>query len=322
MTLQVLVSSLGAIALFIGTIYFSSNSANAINFTPPPDSSTPRQGSGGASRSTFQFTPPPSNSSPRQGSGGASRSGFTPPPSNSSSRQGSVKNPRDDDFTPPPSNSSSRQGSGTNPRNDDFTPPADNTKPHQSSGGSARTSSQNAQRLGVKPLVPESYYGTTLQEHPTILVYVPASNAQEAVFSIKDENKNMVHQIIVPLSGVAEVISLKLPETAPALQINQNYQWYFALKADGELTPRSPFVDGWVKRIEPNFQITQALQNTDTLETAAIFAAHGVWYDCAAILASLQAAQPSDKNLQAHWEELLHSVGLVEIASAPLAVSF
>ncbi len=300
MTLQILVSSIGAIALFLGTIYFSSNSANAIDFTPPPDSSAPRQGAGGASRNTFKFTPPPSNSLPRQGSGGASRSGFTPPPSNAAPRQ----------------------GAGGASRNDIFTPPADNTKPNQSSGGSARTSSQTGQRLGVKPLVPESYYGTTLQGHPTMLVYVPASNAQEAVFSIKDENKNMVHQIIVPISGAAEVISLKLPETSPALQVNQNYQWYFALKADGELTPRSPFVDGWVKRIEPNSQLTQALHNTNTLDTAAILAANGVWYDCAANLASLQAAQPSDKNLQAHWQELLHSVGLIEIASAPLAVSF
>jgi Domain of Unknown Function (DUF928) len=319
MKLAILASTLGATLLLLGTAWTSLGKVRAIGFTPPSDNSAPRQGSGGASRSGFSFTPPSDNRAPRQGSGGASRTGFTPPSDNRAPRQGSGGASRTG-FTPPSDNRAPRQGAGGASR-DGFTPPPDNATPQQTAGGSSRTPSPTALYLGVQPLVPQSYYGTTLQEHPTILVYMPTSNAREVIFSLKDEQKNLVYQMVVPTTGEAGVISLQLPETAPPLEVGQNYQWYIALKLDGELTPRSPFVDGWIQRIEPSPELAQSLKKEDALEVAAALGANGVWYDCVATLASLRSVQPMDRTLFGHWQELLGSVGLENITLVPLVVS-
>ncbi|MDY6781883.1 MAG: DUF928 domain-containing protein [Cyanobacteriota bacterium] len=340
MKLYVLTSTLGLLAILLGTTWIGSQSARAIDFTPPPDNAAPREGSGGAARSGFQFTPPPDNNAPRQGAGGASRTTFTPPPDNSAPRQGAGGAARTDfippsentaprqgaggaartDFIPPSENTAPRQGAGGAARTD-FIPPSDNTAPQQAAGGSSRTLSPSALYLGVQALVPQSYYGTTLKEHPTILIYLPASNAEEAVFSIKDENRNLLYQMVVPISGKAGVIALQLPDTAPSLEVGQNYQWYMALKLDGELTPRSPFVDGWIERVEPSPALVKALATENSLEVAEALGANGVWYDCVATLAALRSTQPADPILTGHWEELLGSVGLDNVVSAPLVLS-
>jgi hypothetical protein len=42
------------------------------------------------------------------------------------------------------------------------------------------------------------------------MVYLPASNAKEAVFSLKDEAGNMQHQMTIPVAGKSGVIAVKL----------------------------------------------------------------------------------------------------------------
>ncbi|MDY7013414.1 MAG: DUF928 domain-containing protein [Cyanobacteriota bacterium] len=318
MKLYVLTSTLGFLALLLGTAWISLESARAVGFTPPPDNVAPRQGTGGAARSGFQFTPPPENTAPRQGTGGAARTGFTPPSDNAAPRQGTGGAARTG-FTPPSDNAAPRQGTGGAARTD-FIPPSDNAAPQQSAGGSSRTLSAAALYWGVRALVPQSYYGTTLKERPALLIYLPASNAKEAVFSVKDENRNLLYQMVVPVSGQEGVVTLQLPETAPPLEVGKNYQWYVALKLDGELTPRSPFVDGWIKRIEASPALAKDLATENPLDVAEALGAHGVWYDCVSTLAALRATRPTDEALLGHWQELLGSVGLENVVSAPLLV--
>ncbi len=47
------------------------------------------------------------------------------------------------------------------------------------------------------------------------------------------------------------VIAIKLPADAPALAVGKNYQWFLALKIDGQLNQSTPYVDGWIQRIQP-----------------------------------------------------------------------
>jgi Domain of Unknown Function (DUF928) len=173
-------------------------------------------------------------------------------------------------------------------------------------------------------LMPQSFYGTTISGHPTILVYLPASEAQEAVFSLKDEERNLRYYVTVPISGKAGVYAFQFSADAPALEVNKNYQWFVALKREGSLTPGSPFVDGWIKRIEASPQLSASLSTPlvqdDVLAQAKVFGAAGVWYDSVAALASLRSQQPNSETIATHWNELLTSVGLQEISTAPLLV--
>jgi len=295
------VAALGAAALVPVTAWTQLGIAHAVSFTPPPGRSAPQQSTGGASRSGF-FTPMPGRNAPQQSTGGASRSGF---------------------FTPPPGRNAPQQSTGGASRDSFFALPPGKTAPEQSMGGASRTNAYGDYLTGgesvrsMLALTPSSFYGTTLQARPTILVYVPASAAQEGVFSLNDDDQNLIYQVAVPVSSEGGVIAIELPESAPELAVEQNYQWFFSLKLEDSLTPASPFVNGWVQRIEQTVEQAQPLAVGDPIAHIAALGAQGIWYDTVAELAVLRSNQ-SDEAIAKHWEELLESVGLIEIAAVPI----
>lgn len=320
------ISALSAIALIASSAL---SSAYAVTFTPPARNGAPSQATGGASRGSF-FTPKKGNGAPSQATGGASRgSFFTPKKGNGAPRLATGGASRGNLFTPTRGNGAPQQASGGASRGNLFTPAKGNSAPQQASGGASRVgtyylnpsivaASNSAALIAV---LPQSFYGTTLSEHPTVMVYLPASNAEEAVFSLKDEAGNMQHQMTIPVAGKSGVITVKLPNDAPALDIGKNYQWFLALKVDGQLSPSTPYVDGWIKRIQPNAELAMAMQQKDMLKQAEALGKNGVWYDCVATLAALRTAQPENVTITKEWEELLSSVSLKEIVTVPLLAS-
>ncbi|MEH1883748.1 DUF928 domain-containing protein [Nostoc sp.] len=300
MKLRYLASTLSIIALFASSTW---NSANAVTFTPPINNGAPSQATGGASRGSL-FTPSAGKGAPSQATGGTSR--------------GSL-------FTPSAGKGTPQQATGGASRGSLFTPSAGKGTPQQASGGASRvgtyylnTSTESAGPAALIALLPQSFYGTTVSEHPTILVYLPVSNAEEAVFSLKDETGNTQYQMTIPIALKAGAIAIKLPADAPALVVGKNYHWFLAVKVDGQLSPSTPYVDGWIQRIQPSAELATAMQQQDALKRATAFGKNGVWYDCVETLAALHSAQPTNVTLTKQWEELLSSVNLKEIVTAPL----
>ena len=299
-----LISALSVIALVTSSV---GSSVYAVTFTPPAKNGAPTQSTGGASRGSF-FKPKKGNGAPQQASGGASRGNL---------------------FTPAKGNSAPQQASGGASRGNLFTPAKGNSAPQQASGGASRVGSYEINPSIVAGSGPaaliavllQSYYGTTLSERPTVMVYLPASNAEEAVFSLKDEAGNIQHQMTIPVAGKSGVIAVKLPNDAPALAVGKNYQWFLALKINGQLSPSTPYVDGWIQRIQPSTELATAMQQKDALKQAEALGKNGVWYDCVATLAALHISQPNNPTIIKQWEELLSSVSLKEIVTAPLVAS-
>jgi len=299
-----LISILSIIALIASSAW---TTAYAAIFTPPARNGAPSTATGGASRGSF-FMPKKGNGAPTQTTGGASRGNL---------------------FTPTKGNSAPSTATGGASRGNLFTPTKGNSAPQQATGGASRVGNYYLNPLTVAAtspaaligLMPESYYGTTVSERPTVMVYLPASNAEEAVFSIKDEAGNMHYQMTIPVPGKFGVIAVKLPADAPTLAVGKNYQWFLGLKVDGQLSPSTPYVDGWIERIQPSAELVTAMQQQDALKRAEAFGKNGVWYDCVATLARLHAAQPNNPIVIKQWEELLSSVNLKEIVSAPLVAS-
>ncbi|NJR39300.1 MAG: DUF928 domain-containing protein [Leptolyngbyaceae cyanobacterium CSU_1_4] len=160
-------------------------------------------------------------------------------------------------FTPPADNTAPRSATGGASRGGFFTPPADNVAPRRAAGGAARGDS-DASTLAVKAIVgltPQSFYGTTVLDRPTILVYLPDSAAQEVIFSLKDEANHLHYSVTTAVSG-AGVYAFQIPPDATTLEIGKNYRWFAALKFNSELTPGSPYVDGWIRRIEASTQLS------------------------------------------------------------------
>ncbi|MEM6252574.1 MAG: DUF928 domain-containing protein [Cyanobacteria bacterium P01_D01_bin.156] len=303
--------------------------AKAVSFTPPEDNNAPQQSTGGASRGNWQFVPPSDNSAPQQSTGGASRDfGFIPPADNavphSNTSGGASRNGFN--FIPPPDSAAPRTSSGGASRDIGFIPPLDNATPSDTAGGASRTNSYGTNSLlfqavsdSMLAITPNSFYGQTLTARPMFMAYVPPSTIQQAVFSLKDEEQNLVFEQIVAIPAEGGVMAIQLSESAPELEIGQNYQWFLTLKVDAQITPASPFVDAWVKRIAPTEELADLLASDYSLENAETLAQNGIWYDTAAILASHQAVT-STQDIAESWSELLTSVGLSRMAEAPIIV--
>lgn len=209
-----------------------------------------------------------------------------------------------------------------------FSPPASES-PRQTTGGASRSGQLCGQASSpfasteetVTPLLPNSHSGMTQLERPTILVYLPETGENEALFSIKDEGKQLHYQMKVSISGAAGLVAIQLPENAPALEVGKNYQWFFSLKCGGKLHPSNPLVSGWIQRSPSNSETaSNPSENPDDLLQEAIALGHsGIWYDTVATLAHLRTMQPENSEVSNHWQELLASVGLEVFASTPLA---
>ncbi len=206
-----------------------------------------------------------------------------------------------------------------------FEPPAEDM-PIRTTGGASRTISQCVDQLeyGNIPfsaLLPASTQGLTAASHPTILAYLPETDAQKVFFSWRDENDQDHYQAILPINNRSGIISLNLPENAPPLEVGKNYQWAIAIMCNDRLQPDSPMVQGQVKRVELASAIQSRLDNDISLNNAAIYGETGLWYETVATLAQLKKAQPNNHNLALNWSNLLSSVGLAKVAEAPLKIN-
>lgn len=207
-----------------------------------------------------------------------------------------------------------------------FTPPPENAAPEQGVAASSRSGAvcgtsqavlKATDDTSVRVLLPKQNYGTTLSAHPEILVYVPETIAKEALFVLKNSSKRTVERMTVPLSGKAEIITIKLPETAPGLEVGETYKWYFALKCPGILRPNDP-AEGLIKRIELDEALLPAQSSGNLLEAAAAYSEAGIWYNALATMGQLRKSQPHDRAIANHWKEFLESAGLNELVNVDL----
>jgi hypothetical protein len=201
-----------------------------------------------------------------------------------------------------------------------FTPPPNNQAPRRAAAsGASRTQvlcepqSKSVDPAQVAstliPLMPKTHYGTTVSERPTILVYLPETSATAVFFSLKTESKQLHYQFSLPISGKAGILQLQLPKQAPALELGQHYQWFLALKCQGQLRPSSPIVSGWIQRIP--LPAAGPQQQTPSVQTASALGALGIWYDAAATLIQLRQSQPHNQAIVNHLRDYLTSSSVV-----------
>lgn len=196
-------------------------------------------------------------------------------------------------------------------------------KPDDSAGGASRNGGicpQDTQLLGpsVTPLRPATHSELTVSEHPTFFVYVPQTSAGKALFVLKDDNEDYYYQKIIPMNRSGGIVSFKLPEDAPKIEVGKTYQWSFVMMCGETIRPDNPTVEGRIQRIAPNPALSSQLKSLSAVERAALYGKNGIWYDTLTSLAQQRRSQPKDSTLAATWEKLLKSVGLEAIATKPL----
>lgn len=203
-----------------------------------------------------------------------------------------------------------------------FDPPA-GERPKNTAGGASRSIGRCIKQaenmaLPFTPLIPSSNQGLTVASHPTVLAYLPKTSADRVYFSWHDESSNNHYQTILPIKNQGGIVSLTLPQNAPPLEIGKNYKWSLAIMCDKKLQPDSPTIEGQIKRVAVESNLSVLLSNAGALETAAIYGEAGIWYETLNTLAKLKMAQPRNPTLSYNWQELLNSVELEKFATIPL----
>ena len=201
-----------------------------------------------------------------------------------------------------------------------FKPPV-TSAPSRSTGGASRDGGSCAigkaskSDASIVKLLPKSNIGLTTEQHPSIMVYIPATTAETAFFSIQDENFNHHYQTTLQLPESPGVMEIKLPASAPALATDTTYQYSLVMICGEYLEPDSPLVSGWIQRIEAK---KNAVNQKPSVELASKLANDGIWLDALSTLAQLKKSEPSNQSAINSWQQLLNSVGLDEIAQQPI----
>lgn len=174
-------------------------------------------------------------------------------------------------------------------------------------------------------LVPDTQklvLGLTVSENPTLWFYIPYALSERLPlkFVLQDEQKKEVYQTtFAGLQTQPGIVKLTLPSTV-TLETGKMYNWKFAIYCDPNISGESPkiSVQGWIQRTAPNATLASQLKESTPRQLVALYAKEGIWFDALTTLAELQMANPQDVSLKNDWVSLLESVGLSDIAQAPI----
>lgn len=176
------------------------------------------------------------------------------------------------------------------------------------------------------------YYDLTVSEYPTLWVYLPKSDAQigELVLRIftKDEQGRNIDKSVLrrqfPLPNQAGIVSLDLADAGiEPLALNTFYWWSVTVLCDEFNRSENGQTEKiFLERVTPNTTFEEQIANAPETALPRLYPQGdengGFWYDAISSLIDLRQLQPNDPTLETQWQDLLESVGLLELAEQPL----
>ena len=199
-----------------------------------------------------------------------------------------------------------------------FKPPDGLEAPGRRVAGGSRSPQERNCSSGQNPLtaiVPNSNTGLTTQANPTLFFYVPQTSATlELVLRDQDKEYKQTYKS----SEKAGIVSI--PFNQASLEVGKKYRWSFSIICNPKERSKDKFVEGGIKRIKTEAQLTNKLATASPEERANLYAEAGIWQDSLASLAKLLYSNPNNAQLKAEWQALLtsKSVGLDHLVSEPL----
>ncbi|MBD1805573.1 DUF928 domain-containing protein [Microcoleus sp. FACHB-SPT15] len=207
-----------------------------------------------------------------------------------------------------------------------FTPPTSGPPPVNRLGGATRSPKPCITDTGsLIALVPESGFGETMAEYPTVFWYMPKTVASQLDFVLRDANQEEIYSTTYTLAKSADntvvgspgIMSLSLPAFAnlPPLKLNQEYFWTLALVCSPTNRDIDIFAGGGIKRVQPDPTFARRVQQATPQERIALYANKRLWYETLATLVELQRDRPNSYDLTNAFNKLLTSVGLQGLPS-------
>lgn len=201
----------------------------------------------------------------------------------------------------------------------EFEPP-DPEPPDDREGSGSRTSCPPVEKPLTALIASQVNY--TLSGHPTFWFYVPYPSdlPREVEFVLLDERETEVYKTIVPISDTPGIVSFRLPESVPPLEIGKPYLWQFSYRCNPRIRAEDDYVEGMVQRVAADSALISELEAATTpLQRVELYAANGLWHETLTTLAELRRDNPGDADIAAEWTELLESIGLGHLANEAIA---
>ena len=168
----------------------------------------------------------------------------------------------------------------------------------------------------------KSYLAQTVNESPTFWIFVPEGfrSAPAAELVLLDENENLLwSNTIEPFQISQDQGIIRLPLTY-SLEEGQNYRWLFTITLNPDNFDQNPTVGGVIEYVIPTGDLTQQMEQVASQpeQVDEIYTQHGIWHDALTLSAEQLSLDPSNEIFRAEWLTLLTSVGLSELADAPI----
>lgn len=153
--------------------------------------------------------------------------------------------------------------------------------------------------------------GNTAKNGTSLFVYVPKNTAKTVEFLLMDEEGEEIYKQELKMNGTSGIMKASVPEKVP-LKVGKSYQWYFTIVCNPEDSNSNESVKGVIKRVALKPAEEKLLQTKDLFKQAEIYAQNNFWYNTLEAMVELRKQKPNE------WKELLTSVGLKELADAPI----
>ena len=197
---------------------------------------------------------------------------------------------------------------------------------HRRDGGSRSSNSScvdNAGGSNLVALIPEKTVGINASASPKLFFYIPKVERQKTLeFILRDEQDNLIYEAFLTTKG-SGIISINIPEDigGSLVEENTNYHWYLSTICNPQQRSRDIVVEGWMRQSTVDVANEQKLERIDSVAQAELYRDRGYWYDALSVLANDLQSEAEQPNVRAKWSELLESVGLKELATAPFVDS-
>lgn len=198
-----------------------------------------------------------------------------------------------------------------------FQPPTGERLP-DSAGGATRPASQKCRQdpsseHSLSALIPAGQVGLTTTDTPTILVYVPPTEATSVYFSLKNAQHEELYSEMIPIEESDGILQVELPATVAPLELEQTYHWDLGILCNPAQTDL-PWVSGVLRRVSPTDEVPSDFAQWSPLEQAVWYGNAGLWYDTLNLLAQEYRQAPENPQLLESWTNLLTTVGLGQLA--------
>ncbi|PZV07807.1 MAG: hypothetical protein DCF22_21415 [Leptolyngbya sp.] len=155
----------------------------------------------------------------------------------------------------------------------------------------------------------------TTAAHPTLWFYMPYTKNQAIPVDLTvvddDSLAIVIPPIPVQLSNKPGIIAVRIPPSAPVLEIGKRYRWALTLNCASDANTSNKIqVEGVIVRETPNAAAMAELATAKGVQKAVIYAENGFWQDALTTLAELRQKNFADSTLKSDWQSLLESMML------------